>query len=41
MKAPPKRKGNRIGADLAGHDVAASMKAPPKRKGNLTIREVG
>ena len=34
MKAPPKRKGNRVEVGSVGVAVPPSMKAPPKRKGN-------
>ena len=34
MKVPPKRKGNRFGANSFSNEWSASMKVPPKRKGN-------
>ena len=34
-ESPSKKEGKfRIGTDLTGHGVTASMKAPPRRKGN-------
>ena len=34
MKVPPKRKGNRGGANTNSSAIFPSMKVPPKRKGN-------